>query len=162
MQLIRIKNILRRSLTQPLQILHRDIAAGGSVCVYVCVYFHRNSLVWWDISRCQTGGGFDLLLMMNSRGGSRPPPQSQTNIYFLRVAPPVSWVHIEFLTRAWRCLWKVITYWMFFFFIQLLEGKIHLLHPEIVWRNHVSSSPQTQPFTSTSKQVEQCAISAPR
>lgn len=56
MQLIRIKNILRRSLTQPLQILHRDIAAGGSVCVYVCVYFHRNSLVWWDISRCQTGG----------------------------------------------------------------------------------------------------------
>lgn len=99
------------------------------------------------------------LLMMNSRGGSRPPPQSQTNIYFLRVTPPVSWVHIEFLTTLWRCLWKVITYWMFSFFIQLLEGKIYLLRPQIVWRNHVSSSPQTQPFTSTSKQVEQHGIS---
>lgn len=81
--------------------------------------------------------------------------QSQTNIYFLCVAAPVSWVHIEFLTWAWQRPRKVITYWMFLSFIQLLEGKIHLLRgPEIVWRNHVSCSPQSQPFTSTWKQVE--------
>lgn len=48
------KKILQRSLTQPLQMLHRDLSGG--ICMCAC---DRNSLAWWDISRCQKGASHD-------------------------------------------------------------------------------------------------------